>query len=249
MTDMMDVKVGVRIAIIVTIALVLIAALAAVFMLLAYRTPSADISNLSLSDIGSERTDFTVSLTLLMRNPNSLPLRVYEATATVSIDGYGIGGKYWEMNERIGRNGEYELLLYIEIDDVEDRLSRGTLMKVEGELHFRYMGLERRSGFENERKLEGDMVRLVNEYPVAGITGPVQAQRGGTVQFDGTSSYDPDGTIDFYRWDFGDGTTLNGPIVTHTYQVIGTYTVKLNVLDNKGDEAVAFHDIRITLLP
>ncbi len=239
----------VKVASAIIILLLIFLALAAVFFLLAYRSPSADIINLSLSNIGSERTDFTVSLTLVMRNPNWLSITVHELIATVSIDGYGMGGGYWDIKERIGRDNANELLLFIEIDDVEDRFSRGSVMIIEGELHFRYIGLEKRSVFEQDRKLDGEMVKLVNEYPIAGITGPVQAQRGGTVEFDGTSSYDPDGIIDFYRWDFGDGTTAEGPSVTHNFEMIGTYTVKLNVKDDDGGEAIAFHDIRITLLP
>lgn len=52
--------------------------------------------------------------------------------------------------------------------------------------------------------------------------------------FDGTGSSDPDGTITFYSWDFGDGTTGTGPTVTHTYATGGDYEVTLSVLDNDG---------------
>ena len=52
--------------------------------------------------------------------------------------------------------------------------------------------------------------------------------------FDGTASSDPDGTVTFYAWDFGDGTTATGPSVTHTYASGGDYEVTLSVLDNDG---------------
>jgi len=55
------------------------------------------------------------------------------------------------------------------------------------------------------------------------------------VKFDGSGSYDPDGSIVFYRWNFGDG---SGEILemspTHIYGEAGTYTVTLTVIDNNG---------------
>ena len=54
------------------------------------------------------------------------------------------------------------------------------------------------------------------------------------VTFNGTQSYDLDGTITTYTWDFGDGTTANDSITTHTYLADGNYTIKLTVTDNNG---------------
>jgi PKD repeat protein len=78
----------------------------------------------------------------------------------------------------------------------------------------------------------------LNTIPVA-IAGPdrdIQLEKGQetvTITFDGSASYDPDGTIVAYVWDFGDGTTGTGPTPTHTFSA-GTYTVRLTVMDNDG---------------
>jgi hypothetical protein len=53
--------------------------------------------------------------------------------------------------------------------------------------------------------------------------------------FDASSSFDLNGTITSYVWDFGDGTGGTGLIVYHTYQHVGTYTVTLSVTDNYGN--------------
>ncbi len=51
--------------------------------------------------------------------------------------------------------------------------------------------------------------------------------------FDGSTSIDPDGSIDAYLWNFGDGTTSTQASPTHTYGADGTYTVSLKVTDNR----------------
>ncbi len=55
------------------------------------------------------------------------------------------------------------------------------------------------------------------------------------MQFDGRGSSDPDGRIVQWAWDFGDGTGIvYGPLVTHAFTALGTYTVRLTVTDDGG---------------
>ena len=64
--------------------------------------------------------------------------------------------------------------------------------------------------------------------------GPNQtAWVGEIVYFDGSKSEDPDGAIESYEWDFGDGTTDSGVTVEHEYLEPGQYTVTLTVRDDK----------------
>jgi len=73
--------------------------------------------------------------------------------------------------------------------------------------------------------------------PVASFAWePEKPYVGDSVVFDASASYDPDGIIVRYYWDFGDGTTANttDPIVEHIYNQNDTYTVTLNVTDNNG---------------
>ena len=57
---------------------------------------------------------------------------------------------------------------------------------------------------------------------------------GELIEFDGSASSDPDGTIASYAWDFGDGSTGTGATPTHAYLQAGTFTVALTVTDNQG---------------
>lgn len=78
-----------------------------------------------------------------------------------------------------------------------------------------------------------------NQPPIAAFTFSPSAEIevGENLTFDATASFDPDGTITRYLWDFGDGTTLEGPdkaIVTHAYAEPGSYPVTLVVVDDQG---------------
>jgi PKD repeat protein len=55
--------------------------------------------------------------------------------------------------------------------------------------------------------------------------------------FDASYSVDPDGSINSYVWDLGDGTTGSGAIVSHTYPSGTPYIATLTVSDDNGATA------------
>ena len=69
------------------------------------------------------------------------------------------------------------------------------------------------------------------------------------VTFDGSGSFDPDGNIISYDWDFGDGVTGIGENPTHTYLTKGIYTVSLTVTDNDGFTDTSTMTITIGVIP
>jgi PKD repeat protein len=54
------------------------------------------------------------------------------------------------------------------------------------------------------------------------------------ITFDGSSSFDLDGSIVSHVWNFGDGSTGTGSLVQHQYNTGGTYSVSLTVTDDRG---------------
>jgi hypothetical protein len=62
-------------------------------------------------------------------------------------------------------------------------------------------------------------------------------------------SFDPDGTIVAWAWNFGDGSTSTEQNPSHTYAAAGTYTVHLTVRDEDGATATVAHDVTATDTP
>ncbi|MGB2982310.1 MAG: PKD domain-containing protein [Candidatus Bipolaricaulia bacterium] len=82
------------------------------------------------------------------------------------------------------------------------------------------------------------VVQLLNRLPSARFTClPSQPSTHLPIHFDASGSSDPDGEIVAYHWDFGDGSTDEGPSVVHAFETPDTtYRVVLTVTDDTGDE-------------
>ncbi|MCK6546037.1 right-handed parallel beta-helix repeat-containing protein [Myxococcota bacterium] len=89
-----------------------------------------------------------------------------------------------------------------------------------------------------------------NRWPIADA-GPDRVVTSGVqATFSASGSYDPDGTIATYLWDFGDGTpTASGVSVTHTFTGGTDRTVTLTVTDNAGAIDVDTVNVEVNLAP
>ena len=87
-------------------------------------------------------------------------------------------------------------------------------------------------GFLDSNVATGSViVEPVNHAPVASFTYVCTAL---TCDFDASGSHDPDGSIGYYDWDFGDGSIGSGVNVSHVYGQAGIYQVTLMVTDDGG---------------
>jgi PKD repeat protein len=87
----------------------------------------------------------------------------------------------------------------------------------------------------------------INAVPIAEANGPYIGAKGASIAFDSSGSYDPDGTISSYIWDFGDGSGGTGASLIHVYNCPGVYTITLSVIDDDGD--VDTDTAKVTVTP
>ncbi|KQC29410.1 PKD domain-containing protein [Flagellimonas eckloniae] len=90
---------------------------------------------------------------------------------------------------------------------------------------------------------------LGNVSPIAVANGVVDETIAYKINFFSTGSYDPDGNIVSYEWDFGDGNTSNAENPMHTYAAEGEYSVTLTVNDNEGGEDITSIDVLAQEIP
>jgi PKD domain len=68
---------------------------------------------------------------------------------------------------------------------------------------------------------------------------------GESVQFDATTSYDSDGTIETYSWTFGNAGSESGAIAEHPFPNEGIFFGRLTVEDNDGKKSSAKFTIHV----
>jgi len=87
-----------------------------------------------------------------------------------------------------------------------------------------------------------------NTPPTAVISATTTSGTGPlSVSFNGADSFDDDGSIVSYSWDFGDGNTASGSLVDYTYTAAGSYIAVLTVTDDGGETSSAVIVINVTV--
>ncbi|WP_461784248.1 PKD domain-containing protein [Prosthecobacter sp.] len=90
-------------------------------------------------------------------------------------------------------------------------------------------------------RVTGSIVPVNGQPPVAvaDASAPVTGAAPLAVTFSSVGSFDPDGSIASYDWDFGDGTGSTAANPVKSYTAPGSYTASLVVVDNSGLSSVA----------
>ena len=88
---------------------------------------------------------------------------------------------------------------------------------------------------------------ILNTEPVAVVESAYpDVSVGEAIEFSGSGSWDEDGEIAGYAWEFGDGTPpAEGETVGHTYSDVGVYTVTLTVTDDRWATASATTEVTV----
>jgi len=86
-----------------------------------------------------------------------------------------------------------------------------------------------------------------NQAPVANFSvSPAAGNTETLFVFDGGNSFDVDGQIVSYQWNFRDGTTASEAMVQHQFPGSGDYNVKLTVTDDEGATGQTVTTVAVT---
>ena len=89
-------------------------------------------------------------------------------------------------------------------------------------------------------------VEIKGSAPVANfVIDPEVGNTNTAFRFDASSSFDSDGFITGYTWNFGDGGSSSGVVTQHQFSTAGTYQIKLNIVDNDGKLASKERSFRV----
>ncbi|HXG56599.1 MAG TPA: PKD domain-containing protein, partial [Vicinamibacterales bacterium] len=87
---------------------------------------------------------------------------------------------------------------------------------------------------------------VTNALPVASFTITCS---GLACDYDASASSDPDGTIFWHYWRFGDGSSVRAKVGRHTYVAAGSYTVTLTVADDADQTSTASQTVTVVVPP
>ncbi len=89
------------------------------------------------------------------------------------------------------------------------------------------------------------IVIVANEPPIIQYSiEPLEPSTSDIVYYNSTS-YDVDGSIVNWTWDFGDGNSSFSENTTHQYQTNGSYLVNFTITDNDNDSSVIQHSVYV----
>lgn len=111
-----------------------------------------------------------------------------------------------------------------QVGRVEQPITRGQIVKIEA--------VSTGTAVQSVTQVE-------NFTPEARAGGDTGGAVGADIVFDGSRSFDVDGSITSHAWDFGDGVMGTGERPSHAYAAPGIYTVTLTVSDDHGATAMA----------
>ena len=167
----------------------------------------------------SENVGLTVTLWVKVMDPDSSIIS--DVTFYNASNNFKLGSVKNVMN---GKNASFSLRLRFNMTFAWYVIANDSLQENQSEIWF---FTTKQRPFENQK-------------PVAIPGGPYVTKLNQPVFFNGSQSMDPDGTIIFYRWNFGDGSSqILDDTPEHVYSDPGVYTVTLTVVDDDGRSSMA----------
>ena len=91
--------------------------------------------------------------------------------------------------------------------------------------------------------VSGNTNDTTNPFAVFSVDSIVNVSE--EITFDATDSFDLDGNISSYEWDFGNGVSKTGVMINYGFSADGVYSVRLTVTDNEGNTGTYEQSIHV----
>jgi len=191
-----------------------------------YKADSYDVT-LTVTD-NNDKED-SITKTIVVTNDNQLPIAILNGPS------FGLVNAFLAFDASPSTDPDGEISSYL-WDFGDDTQARGESVEhaftEEGTYQIKLTVVD---NLEAEQSTTHEIIiASPNIPPIANAGGPYKDLVNTPITFNGSLSYDPDGYIIKYTWDFGDNSTGDGMIVNHTYEQPGLYIVSLTVIDNNN---------------
>ena len=179
-------------------------------------SPPPKVTGLKVNDAKDGKLDLTWNS--IISNP---PIDFYNIFRDGSLIDFVFTNSYRDVGLINGKSYYYQI-------------SAVNIYGIEGEKSDSVSGIPTITSPSGGKTTSGGGIVIKNKLPVADASAgePYVGFVDEDILFNGSLSYDPDGDIISYHWNFGDGTVAEGSIVNHKYSEEGEYDVVLTVKDN-----------------
>jgi hypothetical protein len=208
-------------------------------------SPDFTIQSMSVDRINIPARIVYIGVVVSVDNNNGVSAHLLKVEGDVLSGGTNIGDFESTEQVEISPYTNFTVHLEVAIRDAPLPLPDPVLV-VKGKAHLRVL-LGITYHFSHTIPLTYDP-NQVNAPPVADIESPRFVRRDRPAIFDGSNSYDPDGNVVGWLWDFGDGRMAEGPQVEHAYMAAGEYVVSLTVVDQMGQRDKTSQSVRVLRL-
>lgn len=205
--------------------------------------PTFTVQSMSVERISIPTNTVYIGMLLAIDNTNGVAAHLLGVEGTVLSGGEKLGEFVFDEDIEIPPNTNYTVDLDFAVSGVPLPL-QDPVMQVDGKARIRTWILGLTYHFSHSIPLTYSPDQD-NEAPVAAMDLPRWARRNRPAAFDGSGSFDPDGRVVGWEWEFGDGSRVEGQIVEHTFSSPGEYEIVLTVVDQMGERAQARDTLRV----
>jgi LEA14-like dessication related protein len=222
------------ILIILLLVVIIILPLAALGIYIAgIEEPDVDVKNIEYKSFDPDTQTLTLLVTIDIFNPNDITAELQYIYADVFIEDEFVGTVDEEVNEDIEGNTNTTIQLDFVVYDIPMITTEVVEVHIIGGARVKVFFA--RFTVPINEKQEVNIREEANQPPQAILihNAGLAVRTGRDITFDGSTSFDADGEIMMYLWDFNDGSPMEyGATVRHAFQSRGTYVVQLFVFDN-----------------